>query len=173
MAKGSLEFPALFPSELAPTPIASKFSSVATGQVSAGHGQASHGKQEIAVPHPHQFSGTQGTPLPGEMSPWLKNGTGKGKGEMLVPNGQKQGSIPSLDTCSSGCLVSVWSRGGMEDTPLRLHTKKQGRPVMTVPAIPGPDTACYLPPASLAILSHTAQVLGEDLGYSLFRKREN
>ena len=44
-----------------------------------------HGKQEIAVPHPPQFSGTQGTPLPGKMSPWLKNGTGKGKGEMLVP----------------------------------------------------------------------------------------
>lgn len=40
-----------------------------------------HGKQEITVSHPHQFSGTQGTPLPGKTSPWLKSGTGKVKGE--------------------------------------------------------------------------------------------
>lgn len=46
-----------------------------------------HGNQERAVPHPQQ-AGTQGRALPGKEAPWLESG--KGKGEMLAPNGGKQ-----------------------------------------------------------------------------------
>lgn len=51
------------PQSFAPTPIASKFSSVHTGQVRVDMDKLPHGKQEITVPHPHQFSPAPRAPL--------------------------------------------------------------------------------------------------------------
>lgn len=61
---------------------------------------------------------------------------------MLVPNGQKQGSISPGHLFISACFCVV--QGVVEDTPLDITLRNKALLVMATPAIPGPDTACYL-----------------------------